>query len=218
MRRRLELEAHRTHRERHALPGQLGVMHAMVAQELGARPLEELEVGGMIDIAGKIRVLVIDADGKALGPCHRSTLWSVTALSRAATPASLPPYQTPPSSCRNLALCSAAVTMASTIGPSCSGIRSSNGPAASRLKSGSGTSRFRMATIRARTLSGSSDSKCSTCSCKSSHALSDQTSTGERSLSVSHASANSSTVRCEKSTSGAVASRAAYRFRVPASS
>ena len=47
--------------------GQLGMMDALGAQELGPPALEEVQVGRVVDVAGEIGVLVVDADGEAVG-------------------------------------------------------------------------------------------------------------------------------------------------------
>jgi hypothetical protein len=45
------------------------------AQKFGAAAFEETQIGGMIDDTGKIRVLVIDPHGDAVG-CHRGSRFS----------------------------------------------------------------------------------------------------------------------------------------------
>jgi hypothetical protein len=47
-------------------------MHAPGPQELGPPPLEEVQVRGVIDVAGKIGVFVVDADGEEVGFAHGS--------------------------------------------------------------------------------------------------------------------------------------------------
>src|SRR5690606_39629884 len=73
MGRPLEIYGHRAHRESDALARQLPMMDAKIAQEFGPRPLEEFQIGRVIDVAGKIGVFVIDPDRKtvALGVTHR---------------------------------------------------------------------------------------------------------------------------------------------------
>ena len=57
---------HRPHRKGDAVLDQFGVMHAEIAQELGPAPLEEVQIGRVIDVAGKVGVFVVDADGEAM--------------------------------------------------------------------------------------------------------------------------------------------------------
>ena len=49
-----------------------GVRHAEIAQRLGARPLGEAQIGGVIDDAAGIGVLVIDPHGIAMPAVRRS--------------------------------------------------------------------------------------------------------------------------------------------------
>src|SRR5690606_8022499 len=62
----IEGDIHGPHGEGEALRGQFGMVDTLVAQEFGAPALEEFQIGRMIDIAGKIGVFVIDADGEAM--------------------------------------------------------------------------------------------------------------------------------------------------------
>ena len=49
---------------------QLALLHPQRPDQLGAAALHEAQIGGVIDDAGKIRVLVIDADGDAVRGAH----------------------------------------------------------------------------------------------------------------------------------------------------
>src|SRR5690606_20933864 len=83
--RRVELHRHRAHRKRHALTDQFRVVHADGPQELGARPLEEMQICRVIDDARAIGVLVIDANVEAMGfshPAARSLPCAVSAARR----------------------------------------------------------------------------------------------------------------------------------------
>src|SRR5687768_16714025 len=68
-----EIDGHAAHRKGDAVLHQLGVMHTALAQELGPRPLKEMQVRGMVDVAGEIRVFVVDAGGEMAGGHSSST-------------------------------------------------------------------------------------------------------------------------------------------------
>jgi hypothetical protein len=66
MRRGIELDIHGANRKGDALLGQFAMVNARFAQPFGAAALEELEIGGMVDIAGKVGVFVVDPHRKAM--------------------------------------------------------------------------------------------------------------------------------------------------------
>ena len=66
MRRGAEIDVHGAHGKGDTVLHQLEMMHPALAQELGPRPLEEVQIRRMVDIAGKVRVLVVDADGERM--------------------------------------------------------------------------------------------------------------------------------------------------------
>ena len=63
----------------YAVFDQLEMMYAEIAQKFGPAPLEELEISRVIDIAGEIRVFVIDADRKTMRAHAPRSSWTTWA-------------------------------------------------------------------------------------------------------------------------------------------